>query len=418
MLSLFPLLIRVLAPRQYRQLRIWLNELFLPVPRTEVTLMREDQHSHQITDGLQLGFTTPEKVDRVASVLAPAGLREGHSRLVVVLGHGSTSLNNPHESAYDCGACGGRSGGPNARLFATMANRPSVREGLRARGIVIPDDTWFVGGLHDTVLDEITLFDLEKLPESHLADLASLQAALDQARAANALERCRRFGSAPETEDPLRGLHHVTARGEHLAQPRAECGHATNAVAFVGRRHLLRGLFLDRRWFMVSYDPTLDEGGQQLERLLGAGGPVCAGINLEYYFSYVDNARYGCGSKLPHNITGLIGVMDGYSSDLRTGLPWQMVEIHEPVRILFVIEADPALLSEVVGRLPVVEEFVKNRWVRVATVHPETRAISVLRAGGFEPFMETGELPKAASSRDWYRGHHEFLPVAEIEVPA
>ena len=69
--------------------------------------------------------------------------------------------------------------------------------------------------------------------------------------------------------------------------------------------------------------------------------PVCAGISLEYYFSYVDNEGYGCGTKLPHNITGLIGVMNGHASDLRTGLPLQMVEVHEPVRILFVIETTP-----------------------------------------------------------------------------
>ncbi len=69
--------------------------------------------------------------------------------------------------------------------------------------------------------------------------------------------------------------------------------------------------------------------------------PVVAGISLEYYFSYVDPTGYGCGTKLPHNVTSLLGVMDGAQSDLRTGLPWQMVEIHEPTRLAIVVEGTP-----------------------------------------------------------------------------
>ena len=39
--------------------------------------------------------------------------------------------------------------------------------------------------------------------------------------------------------------------------------------------------------------------------------------------------------------------MNGHASDLRTGLPWQMVEIHEPVRILFVVETTPERVMSV-----------------------------------------------------------------------
>ncbi len=59
-----------------------------------------------------------------------------------------------------------------------------------------------------------------------------------------------------------------------------------------------------------------DEEFTILERILQAVIPVCAGINLEYYFSFVDPVGYGCGTKLPHNITSLIGVMNGAGSDL------------------------------------------------------------------------------------------------------
>ena len=193
----FPLIGHLLAPRRYAQLREWMNKAFLPEPRTELTLMRNTAQSQGAVTGLLTGFAAAEKTERVASVLGPAGLTRGFARLVVILGHGSTSLNNPHESAHDCGACGGRRGGPNARLFAAMANRPEVRERLRERGIDIPADTWFIGGYHDTCSDDVELYDLDALPATHQADLDRIRESLDKARARNAQERARRFESCP-----------------------------------------------------------------------------------------------------------------------------------------------------------------------------------------------------------------------------
>ncbi len=370
LLSAVPLIGNLLAPRQYAQLRESLNKAFLPAPRTELTLMRNTAKSQDAMVGLLMGFAAAEKTERVASVLRPAGLTYGFARLVVILGHGSTSLNNPHESAHDCGACGGRRGGPNARLFAAMANRPEVRESLREQGIDIPADTWFIGGYHDTCSDDVQLYDLDALPAAHHADLTRIRESLDKARALNALERARRFESCPVSAAPGVALRHVEERSEHLAEPRPEYGHCTNSVCIIGRRSLTRGLFLDRRAFLVSYDAQQDTGNESLAALLAAVVPVCAGISLEYYFSFVDNDRYGCGTKLPHNVTSLIGVMDGHASDLRTGLPWQMVEIHEPVRILFVIETTPERLMQVVDASPSLKQLIDNRWIRIATIDP------------------------------------------------
>jgi uncharacterized protein YbcC (UPF0753/DUF2309 family) len=188
-------------------------------------------------------------------------------------------------------------------------------------------------------------------------------------------------------------------------------------VCVVGRRSLTRGLFLDRRAFLVSYDANQDSDDRSLAALMASVVPVCAGISLEYYFSFVDNDRYGCGTKLPHNVTGLVGVMDGHASDLRTGLPWQMVEIHEPVRILFVIETSPDRLAKVVDANASLRQLVENRWIRIATIHPSSGRIHVRRDLGFEEFDGPVErLPVAFSSEEWYDGKIQHLPMASIQA--
>ena len=417
LLSAIPLIGNLLAPRRYAQLREWMNRAFLPEPRTELTLMRNTAQSQGAVTNLLTGFAAPEKTERVASVLGPAGLAHGFARLVTMLGHGSSSLNNPHESAHDCGACGGRQGGPNARLFAAMANRPEVRELLRERGIDIPADTWFLGGYHDTCTDEVEFYDLDGLPETHRADLNRIVNSFEKARGRNAHERARRFESCRADASPEAALRHVEERSEHLAQPRPEYGHCTNAVCVVGRRSLTRGLFLDRRAFLTSYDAGQDPEDRDLRALMAAVVPVAAGISLEYYFSFVDNDRYGCGTKLPHNVAALVGVMDGHASDLRTGLPWQMVEIHEPVRMLFVVETTPERLTKVIAASASLKRLVENRWIRIATIDPQSGRVSVRRDGGFEEFDGPVErLPVALSSAEWYGGKIEHLAMAWIQT--
>ena len=417
LLSAIPLIGNLLAPRRYAQLREWMNKAFLPEPRTELTLMRNTAQSQDTVTGLLTGFAPQEKAERVAGVLGPAGLRHDFARLVVILGHGSSSLNNPHESAHDCGACGGRQGGPNARLFAAMANRPEVRELLRERGIDIPADTWFLGAYHDTCTDDLEFYDLDGLPDTHQADLNRTRESLHKARAHNAQERARRFESLPANASPDAALRHVEERSEHLAQPRPEYGHCTNAVCVVGRRSLTRGLFLDRRAFLASYDAGQDPENRDLAALMAAVVPVCAGISLEYYFSFVDNDRYGCGTKLPHNVAALVGVMDGHASDLRTGLPWQMVEIHEPVRMLFVVETSPERLTRVIDASSPLKQLVENRWMRVATIDPESGRVYVRRDGGFEEFEGPMErLPVVFSSAEWYVGKSDHLAMAWIQA--
>ena len=370
--------------------------------------------------GSRIGYTIDEMAEIVRAQLVPIGLLDRLAPIVVVLGHGSTSLNNPQESAHDCGACGGGRGGPNARAFAQMANDPRVRARLGAGGAPIPDGTWFVGGQRNSANNDVDLYDEDLVPEALRGTFDGAKRALDVARRREAHERCRRFESAPPHWFPEgAALLHVQARATDLAQPRPEYGHASNAVALVGRRARTRGLFLDRRAFLVSYDPERDAEGATLRRLLAAVAPVLVGITLEYFFGYVDPTGYGCGTKLPHNVTGLLGVMDGAQSDLRTGLPWQMLEIHEPVRLTLVVEAEPETLRRVIEQDEYLSRLVGGGWLFLAALHPSEERLYEIGRAGTHRYAPEDEVPVVKGpSREHYAGRSEHLAFVRIEPPA
>jgi uncharacterized protein YbcC (UPF0753/DUF2309 family) len=414
LLASVPLVARVLVPRLAARVRSLFGRVVRTPAATRLQLERSQDRSG-VENGA-LGFSLAEMADMSERLLRDIGLTSGFARLVFVLGHGSSSLNNPHKSAYDCGACGGSSGAPNARALAQMLNDPRVRELLAARRIHIPAETVFVGGMHNTCNDVAAYSDLGGAPASHHSDVAAAQRDIDEALDRNAHERCRRFRSAPLNLSLSAARQHVEARSEDLAQTRPELGHATNALCIVGRRARTRGLFLDRRAFLVSYDPTTDDAEAAiLTRTLHAVFPVCGGINLEYFFSHVDNTNLGCGTKLPHNIAGLVGVMDGAASDLRTGLPWQMVEIHEPVRLLVVVETTPETLLRIFERQAAIGRLANHGWVKVAALDPNFSVVHVFNRGKFEIYQpQADRLPQANTSVDWYRGWREHLEFARI----
>lgn len=403
-------------------LRLFFN-IFKPSmsPATATSLRHMDQFSKltienkSLTDreqNLQIGFTIEEMATRIEGLLKSIGLITDFAPLIYIIGHGSSSVNNPHYAAYDCGACSGRPGSVNARVAAFMANHKQVRELLKAKGIIIPASTSFVAALHDTTRDEIVFYDEETLSEEqrklHLSNKFTFEKALNE----NAKERSRRF-EVIDTRKSAEQIHEkIKTRSVSLFEPRPELNHATNALCIVGRRSLTRHLFLDRRAFMNSYDYRIDPDGKYLLNILQAAAPVCGGINLEYFFSSVDNQKLGAGSKLPHNVMGLIGVANGIDGDLRPGLPSQMIEVHNPIRLLMIVEQFPEVLLKVIQQSAETYEWFIHEWVTLIAVNPETSQQYRFSKGAFEKYTTFGNsIPEVSDFHSLIESTDEDIPV-------
>lgn len=370
----------------------------------------------EVENGLQIGFTVDEMTDIVEGVFRSIGLIRDFSTLIYAIGHGGSSINNTHYAGYDCGACSGRPGSVNARVFASMANHKEVKRKLRARGIDMADYCQVLGGLHDTTRDEFEFYDEDVLMAQnkslHLKNLEVFRQALDM----NAKERSRRFFSI-NSKKPAETIHQeVRNRSISLFEPRPELNHATNSLCIVGRHSLHEGLFLDRRAFSNSYDYSLDPSGELLFNILNAAVPVCGGINLEYYFSRVDNQKLGAGSKLPHNVMGLIGVTNGVEGDLRTGLPLQMIELHDPIRLMMVVEHYPEVVLEVIKRNPSTYEWIKNEWIVFVVIHPDTYETYRFEKNQFSPYQPLKKLLDTVEDVDsLVESHDKNFPVYLIK---
>lgn len=310
---------------------------------------------------LATGLDAATKAATAAAVLRAMSLTENHARLILLLGHGARVANNPHESAYHCGACGGHTGEVSARLLAALLNDPETRAGLTAGGIAVPGDTVFLAGLHETTTDEVTLYEDSPAPE-HAAEIEQARRWLAEAGGKTRAERARRL---PETT--AAGL---SARSRNWAEPRPEWGLAGCAAFIAAPRIGTREVDLGGRAFLHSYDWRQDQGFRTLELILTAPVVVASWISLQYYASSVAPALFGGGNKLLHNVVGGIGVLEGNGGMLRAGLPWQAVHdgkrpAHEPLRLSVLIEAPREAIASVLGRHEAVRALFDNGWLHL-----------------------------------------------------
>jgi uncharacterized protein YbcC (UPF0753/DUF2309 family) len=333
--------------------------------------------------GRATGFTPAQALAQAEAVLRGMSLTRDFARLVMLTGHGSTTANNPHASGLDCGACGGHTGEANARVAAAILNDPDVRRGLRGKGIDIPEDSWFLGCLHDTTTDEVSIFDQQDIPPHFAPQLAELKAWLARASQQARAERARLLGLADSADVDAA----VIRRSHDWSQVRPEWGLAGNAAFIAAPRRVTHGVDLGGRAFLHSYDWQDDADFGVLKLIMTAPMVVASWINLQYYGSTVNNRAFGSGNKALHNVVGTLGVLEGNAGDLKTGLPWQSVHdgrrfIHEPLRLNVFIAAPVAAMNEVIKASQTVRELVDNRWLHLFAVDDGGRVTHRYDTGG------------------------------------
>lgn len=337
--------------------------------------------AHQHARGPQLdesqadrtGIALEDRVLLALGALRNMGLTKNFARLVLLCGHGSETANNPYGSALDCGACGGHAGDANSRVAAAILNDPAVRAALVGQGIQIPDSTHFLAGMHNTTTDEVTLFDLDELPATHLGDLSDLQSWLGAATKATRRERAPllRLDSNASNLD-----RQVLARSRDWAQVRPEWGLAGNAAFIAAPRLRTKAAHLGGRVFLHDYDHRADTGDGTLELILVAPMVVANWINLQYYASTVNNRVFGSGNKITHNVVGTLGVCQGNGGDLQTGLPLQSVHdgtrwVHEPLRLHVFIEAPRERIAAILAKHNNVRQLADNGWLLLFAIEDE-----------------------------------------------
>ena len=310
-----------------------------------------------------------------------------HARLVLLVGHGAQVTNNPHESAYHCGACAGQTGEVSVRLLAQLLNDPETRAGLNARAITVPDDVLFLGALHDTTTDEITLYEDGPAPE-HADDIAQARRWLE---AAGRLARTERAPHLPRATERT-----VARRAINWAEVRPEWGLVGCAAFIAAPREITSGADLGGRAFLHSYDWRADEGFGTLELILTAPVVVASWIGLQYYASTVAPAAFGGGNKLIHNVVGGIGVVQGNGGILRPGLPWQAVHdgntlVHEPLRLSVLVEAPQDAISRILERHPQVRALFDNGWLHLLTLENGRIAARYGQGPSWTPMPKLGQ---------------------------
>ncbi len=315
------------------------------------------------------GIAPADRPGAAEFALRNMGMIRDFARLVVLVGHGSTTVNNPQATALDCGACAGQTGEASARIAVALLNDPITRQGLVEKGITIPADTYFLAALHDTTTDEVALFDEDAVPSSHTDDLRQLRKWLDAAGQITRMERAAFLGIGALSEGAVNA--DIKRRTRDWAEVRPEWALANNAAFIAAPRERTAQCNLAGRAFLHDYTWRNDNAFRTLTLIMSAPMVVGNWINMQYYGSVVDNSRFGSGNKVLHNVVGgSIGVLEGNGGDLRVGLAMQSLHdghrwMHEPMRLNVFIEAPQAAMDEVIAGNVLVRNLVENAWLHL-----------------------------------------------------
>jgi len=319
-----------------------------------------------------VGIPLEQQIQMGQNALKAMSLDSDFGKFVMIVGHGSTMVNNPHATGYDCGACGGHTGEANARVAAAVLNNPIVREGLLEANISIPANTVFLACLHDTTTDEVSILNEGDVPTDKIEELKDLKQSLAMAGHATRTERSVRL----ITDKPSHVDKAMMARSKDWAQLRPEWGLAGCSAFVVAPRERTKGIDFEGKSFLHSYEWRKDKGFSILELIMTAPMVVTSWINLQYYGSTVDNKNYGSGNKTLHNVTAGVGVLEGYSGDLRVGLPLQSIHDgekfqHDPLRLSVIIEAPIEAMNEILNKHAAVKDLCDNGWIFLMAMDDE-----------------------------------------------
>ena len=174
----------------------------------------------------------------------------------------------------------------------------------------------------------------------------------------------------------------VVHRSCDWSQTRPEWGLVNNASMIIGPRSLTKDLNFEGQAFLHSYDWSIDQDRLALRTIMTAPMIVAQWINMQYLCSAIDPVIYGSGSKVTQNVTGKIGVMQGNTSDLMTGLPLQSVyqsdeqEYHTLRRLTVVVYAPESYVQWIIHNEKKIEQLLDNEWLHIINYDPKTKVIS------------------------------------------
>jgi uncharacterized protein len=325
-----------------------------------------------IHNGEAVGIPMEQRVQMAKNALKAMSLTDNFAQFVLIVGHGSTTVNNPHATGLDCGACGGHTGEANAKVAAAVLNDREVRKQLRMEQINIPDHTTFLACMHDTTTDDVVVFNKHEIHSSGESAFKDVERALNKASKASRAERFLRMSSEGDAN------RNIKMRSKDWSQVRPEWGLAGCSAFIVAPRERTKRLDLGGRSFLHSYDWKKDQTFAVLELIMTAPMVVTSWINLQYFASTVDNKSFGSGNKTLHNITAGIGVLEGFSGDLRVGLPIQSIHDgikyqHEPARLSVIIEAPLEAMNAILAKHQSVKDLCDNEWIYLLAMDEQGR---------------------------------------------